>query len=72
MPANRVRKYREKLYLTQAELANKMGVQTQTIGNIENGRNKPRIRTMRKLAEQLGVPVEELFPVEEDEHVPAA
>lgn len=72
MPRNNVKKYREKLYMTQSELASKMGVQTQTIGNIENGRNRPRVKTMRKLAEHLGAPIEELFPIEDDEEKPAA
>lgn len=67
--SNNVRKYRERKYLTQGELAEKVGVTIQTIGNIENGRNKPLVKTMRKLAEKLGVSIEELFPevLDEDE-----
>lgn len=69
---NNVRKYRERKYLTQGELADKVGVTIQTIGNIENGRNKPLVKTMRKLADELGVSVDELFPqVLDDEDKPA-
>ena len=72
---NRVRQYREALYLTQDELAAMIGVSGDTIGHIERGDNEPRVKTKRKLAEALKVPVSELFPpVEEKEQVfsPAA
>ena len=72
---NNVRHYREQRYLTQGELGAMVGVQAQTIGNIENRKHQPRVKTIRKLAEALGIPVSELFPVSSDEEnpvVPAA
>jgi len=46
---------REKKFLTQEELAQKAGLVVVTINRIEKGRQKPRFRTIRKLAEVLGV-----------------
>lgn len=63
---NTLRHWRDKRHLTQSELAVLIGVQVQTIGNIENGKSEPRPKTQRDLAKALNIPIEQLFP-EEDE-----
>lgn len=62
---NTLRYWRERRRLTQGELAAKIGVQAQTIGNIETGKAEPRLKTQRNLAEALNVPVDELFDLDE-------
>jgi DNA-binding XRE family transcriptional regulator len=66
---NHVRYYREQRRMTQSELARRIGVDSQTIWNIEHHayKHRPRFSTMRHLSEVLGVPVEQLFVDEEDE-----
>ncbi len=65
MKNNKVKEYRERNRLTQFDLAIKIRVTPQTIGNIENGRSTPRFVTQRSLAEALGTSVDELFPRDE-------
>ena len=47
---NWLRKQREKLGMSQLKLSCLAGVDKNTIWNIETGRTKPRLRTLRKLA----------------------
>lgn len=68
MPKNKVRYYRTQRFLTQDELGKLIGVQGQTIANIEKSKHKPRPKTARSLAQILGVEMGDLFPAaEEDE-----
>ncbi len=57
----RLREWRERRALTQRELAAKAGMTVSTVNRIENGLQRPRISTVRKLAEALGVAPEELI-----------
>jgi len=52
----RLRDARERRFMTQEELGKRANVQSVTISRIENGRqaSRPRISTIRKLAEALG------------------
>jgi transcriptional regulator with XRE-family HTH domain len=50
-----LRELREAAVLTQAELAERAGVSPDAIRDIENGRVQPRPRTLRKIAEALGM-----------------
>jgi transcriptional regulator with XRE-family HTH domain len=43
--------------MTQRQLASQAGVTQATLVDIEHGRSRPRVGTMRKLAEALGVDV---------------
>jgi len=53
--AREIRRLRlEKLMLTQAELAGKLEVDTSTVKAWEQGRQKPRLRHLRKLRELSG------------------
>ena len=56
----RLREWRERRLLTQRELAELVGVTQGTINRIERGVHRPRLGTVRKLAEALGVDPDEL------------
>ncbi len=52
---DKLKEARTRQLLTQQELAEKSGVGTNTIIRIERGQVEPHFRTIRKLAEALGV-----------------
>lgn len=52
------------LGLTQAELAEKVGVTRKTVNTVENGIFTPSATLALKLALALNVPVEKLFWIE--------
>lgn len=47
--------------MTQAELAERIGVTRQTIIAIEHGRYSPTLEAAFKIAEALGAPLDEVF-----------
>jgi DNA-binding XRE family transcriptional regulator len=57
----RLREVREAHFLSQEELANRAGLARFSVSRIENGRVRPRLWTIRRLAETLGVPPETLL-----------
>jgi len=58
---NNLKGMREIRSLSQSDLSNISGVHVSTIIRLEKGTYKPRPQTVRKLAEALAVPVEELL-----------
>jgi putative transcriptional regulator len=62
--ANRLKEVRGDLGLTQAELAEKVGVTRKTVNTVENGVFTPSALLALKLAQALNVPVERLFWIE--------
>ena len=56
----RLKEWRERRLLTQRELAERIGVTTGTINRIERGVHQPRLATVRRLAEALGVDPDDL------------
>ncbi len=58
---DKLRETRKRALLTQQELAEKSGVGVTTIIRIENNQVEPHGRTIRKLAEALGVEPHELL-----------
>ncbi len=50
-----LKELRINLFITQAELATKAGITTETVNRLERGNRKPSFKTIRKLAEALGV-----------------
>ncbi|MBD7979316.1 MULTISPECIES: helix-turn-helix transcriptional regulator [Oerskovia] len=58
---NHVRARRAALGLTQAELAERLGVSRQTVISIERGRFDPSLPLAFRLSALLGAPIEELF-----------
>jgi transcriptional regulator with XRE-family HTH domain len=63
--AEAVKHYRGARYMSQAELADAAAVSRTTIARIEAGEIVPYPRTVRKLAEALGVQPSELASPEE-------
>ncbi len=52
--------------MTQAELADRIGVTRQTIIAIEQGRYSPTLEMAFRIARALGVPLDEAFEYPED------
>jgi putative transcriptional regulator len=62
--ANRIKSEREKASLTQAALAELVGVSRKTINTVENGVFTPSATLAIKLAQALNLTVEQLFWIE--------
>jgi len=52
--------WRKAAGLTRAALAQKVGIRTSTVRDIENGRIDPRLSTVKTLADALGLDVDDL------------
>ena len=63
--ANLFKEMRGELGLTQAELAEAVGVTRKTVNTVENGVFVPSALLALKLARALSLPVEELFWLED-------
>lgn len=61
---NALKQRRTELGLTQAELAELVGVTRKTVNTVENSVFTPSALLAIKLARALNVPVEELFGIE--------
>lgn len=66
MLVTKLKKYRERDGLKQAELAERVGVRRETIVNLEKGRYNPSLKLAMDLAGVFHVPVEELFRYTEE------
>ena len=64
--ANRLREHRAERELTQAALAELVGVSRKTINTVENGVFVPSTTLALKLARALGCRVEAIFSLEQD------
>ena len=64
--ANRLKERRAELGLTQAELAETVGVTRKTVNTVENGVFVPSAILALKLARAVGMTVEELFSISSD------
>jgi transcriptional regulator with XRE-family HTH domain len=62
---NNLKKLREERGLSQIELGMEANVSAATISKIENGGENVRGMTKGKLAKFLGVPVSDIFPVQD-------
>lgn len=58
---NQIRVLRAKSNLSQEELANKVGVRRETVGNLEAGKYNPSLLLAMDIAAVFGVTVEEVF-----------
>lgn len=65
----RIRELREKAGLTQRQVAEKMGIHWATISQWETGRFIPRESSAARLAEALGVKVQDILPDVSGAHV---
>jgi putative transcriptional regulator len=63
--ANRLRDLRTERDLTQAALAERVGVSRKTINTVENGVFIPSALLALKLARALGCPVEAIFSLDD-------
>ena len=64
---NRLKEHRARLGLNQEELARRVGVRRETIGNLEKGKYNPSLVLAWNIAGVFGVPIEEVFTVEDEE-----
>lgn len=67
MLRTRLREYREKAGLKQAELAELVHARRETIVHLENGRYNPSLKLAMDIAKVFSATVEELFEFTEDE-----
>lgn len=56
-----LRELRENAGITQVELGRSLGVRQNTISNWENGRSRPGVEKTAKIAEILGVTINEVI-----------
>ncbi len=57
----RIKEFRAKYNLTQAELANKVGVRRETIIYLEKGKYNPSLILAHKIAQELNAKIDEIF-----------
>ena len=65
MIKNRIKEYRARYDMKQEELAARVGVRRETIGNLEKGNYNPSLVLAWNIAKVFGVTIEELFTVDE-------
>ena len=65
MIKNRIKEYRAKYNMKQEELARRVGVRRETIGNLEKGRYNPSLVLAWKIAKIFDAAIEDVFTVEE-------
>ncbi len=58
---NKVKIFRQKLELTQQQLADELGVSRQTINSIETEKYEPSLQLAFGLAKYFGVKIEDVF-----------
>jgi putative transcriptional regulator len=63
---NSIKVHRARLDLTQAELADRVAVSRKSINAIERGHYVPSTVLALRLARVFGVPVEEVFELQDD------
>ena len=56
-----LKRIRKRMNMTQEELATKMEISQSYLSDIENGRKNLSIKTVKKLADSLGLSVNDLF-----------
>jgi transcriptional regulator with XRE-family HTH domain len=62
----RLRRLRRERALSQRELSSRMGIAFDTISRLETGKQRAQPRTIRKLADALGVEPKELMKGDDD------
>lgn len=65
MIKNRIKEFRARHDMKQEELAAMVGVRRETIGNLEKGKYNPSLVLAWNIAKVFGVPIEDVFTVEE-------
>ena len=67
MIRNRIKEYRARFDMRQEDLAQRVGVRRETIGNLEKGRYNPSLVLAWRIAKVFGATIEDVFTVEERE-----
>jgi len=65
MIKNRIKEFRARHDMRQDELASKVGVRRETIGNLEKGKYNPSLVLAWNIAKVFEVSIEEIFTVED-------
>ncbi|AXU47697.1 helix-turn-helix transcriptional regulator [Clostridioides difficile] len=63
----KIKEYREKLLMTQNELAKLVGVRRETIVHLENGKYNPSLKLAMDIVKVFDTTVENLFEFIEEE-----
>ncbi|MBP5475865.1 MAG: helix-turn-helix transcriptional regulator [Methanomicrobium sp.] len=63
----KIREYRVMKNLTQAELAEAVGVRRETVVFLEKGKYNPSLKLAHDVAKVLGATIDELFIFDDDE-----
>lgn len=61
-----IKEHRERLGMTQSELAKAVGVRRETIVHLENGRYNPSLKLAMDIAKLFETTVEQLFSFQEE------
>lgn len=64
----RIKEFRAKYNLTQAQLAEKVGVRRETIVFLEKGKYNPSLKLAHDIAKALNAKIEELFIFDDKEN----
>ena len=64
---NRVKDARTQAGISQAQLAELVGVRRETIGKLENGKYNPSLKLAMDIAKVFGKTVEEVFEFDEED-----
>ena len=64
----KIKELRAEANMQQIDLAKRVGVRRETIGNLENGRYNPSLKLAMDIANVFGKTVEEVFSFNEDEN----
>jgi transcriptional regulator with XRE-family HTH domain len=62
----RIQKLRQKVGVTQEQLAERAGISPKNLSEIENGRGNPTLTSLEGLAAALGIALTELFDFEHE------
>ncbi|MDC7280771.1 helix-turn-helix transcriptional regulator [Butyrivibrio fibrisolvens] len=63
----KIKELRVAANMQQIELAEKVGVRRETIGNLKNGRYNPSLKLAMDIAKVFGKTVEEIFEFPDDD-----
>src|ERR671937_1448689 len=64
---SRLREERERVRISQRELARRLGVSASLISQIESGQSKPSVSTLYAIVSELGVSLDHVFQVHSHE-----
>jgi len=67
----RIKEFRARHDLTQAQLADRLGVRRETISFIEQGKYNPSLRLAHRIAVALKSSLDELYIFDEEDHAGA-